>query len=61
MQKRGGEWYLEKRGSQKILAGFRNLESVFDKSQSLIFAWFVFTFLQVSKRFPRESCAQIFN
>ena len=29
---RGGEWYLEKRGSQKILAGSLNLGSVFDKS-----------------------------
>ena len=27
---RGGEWYLEKRGSRKILAGSRNLESVLD-------------------------------
>ena len=25
---RGGEWYLEKRGSRKILVGSRNLESV---------------------------------
>ena len=38
---RGGEWYLEKPGSRKILAGSRNLESVFDKSRSLVFAWFV--------------------
>ena len=38
---RGGEWYLEKRGSRKILAGSRNLESVFDKSRNLVFAWFV--------------------
>ena len=36
---RGGEWYLEKRGSRKILAGSRNLGSVFDKSRSLVFAW----------------------
>ena len=43
---RGGEWYLEKRGSPKILAGSRNLRSVFDKSRSLIFAWFVFTFFE---------------
>ena len=61
MQKRGGIWYLEKWGSQKILLGSRNLESVFDKSQSLIFAWFVFTFFQVSKLFSKESRAQIFN
>ena len=31
-QTRGGEWYLEKRGSRKILAGSRNLGSVYDKS-----------------------------
>ena len=61
MQKRGGIWYLEKWGSQKILLGSRNLESVFDKSQSLIFAWFVFTFFQVLKLFSKESRAQIFN
>ena len=30
MNFRGGEWYLEKRGSRKILAGSRNLGSVFD-------------------------------
>ena len=29
---RGGEWYLEKRESRKILAGSRNLRNVFDKS-----------------------------
>ena len=29
---RGGEWYLEKRGSRKILAGSQNLGNVFDKS-----------------------------
>ena len=45
--RRGGEWYLEKRGSRKILAGSRNLGSVFDKSRSLVFAWFVFTFLSL--------------
>ena len=43
---RGGEWYLEKRGSRKILAGSQNLGSVFDKSRSLFFAWFVFTFFE---------------
>ena len=45
---RGGEWYLEKRGSRKILTGSRNLGSVFDKSRSLIFAWFVFFRARVS-------------
>ena len=43
---RGGEWYLEKRGSRKSLAGSRNLGSIFDKSRSLVFSWFVFTFLE---------------
>ena len=43
---RGGEGYLEKCGSRKILAGSRNLGSVFDKSRSLVFAWFVFTFFE---------------
>ena len=38
MYGRGGEWYLEKRGSRKILTGSRNLGSVF---RSLVFAWFV--------------------
>ena len=41
---RGGEWYLEKRGSRKILAGSQNLGSVFDTSRSLVFSWFAFTF-----------------
>ena len=43
---RGGEGYLEKCGSRKILAGSRNLGSVFNKSRSLVFAWFVFTFFE---------------
>ena len=51
---RGGEWYLEKRGSRKILAGSRNLGSVFDKSRSLVFAWFVFTFFE-SRNFSPKS------
>ena len=58
---RGGEWYLEKRGPPKILAGSRNLESVFDKSWSLVFAWFDFYFFRVSKLFTKESRARIFN
>ena len=41
---RGGEWYLEKRGSRKILAGSQTLGSVFDKSRSPVFSWFVFVF-----------------
>ena len=32
---RGIKWYLEKRGSRKILAQSRNLGSVFDGSRSL--------------------------
>ena len=51
---RGGEWYLEKRGSRKILAGSRNLGSVFDKSRSLVFAWFVFTFFESQNFLPKS-------
>ena len=52
---RGGEWYLEKRGSRKSLAGSRNLGSVFDKSRSLVFSWFVFTFLSLENFHQRVS------
>ena len=31
----------EKHGSRKILSGSRNLGSVYDKSRSLMFSWFV--------------------
>ena len=51
---RGGEWYLEKRGSRKILAGSQNLGSIFDKSRSLVFSWFAFTFLE-SRNFSPKS------
>ena len=51
---RGGEWYLEKRGSRKIFAGSRNLGSVFDKSRSLVFAWFVFTFFESRNFLPKS-------
>ena len=51
---RGGEWCPKKCGSRKILAGSRNLESVFDKSQSLVFAWFVFTFFESRNFLPRS-------
>ena len=51
---RGGEWYLEKRGSRKILAGSRNLGSIFDKSRSLVFAWFVFTFFESQNFLPKS-------
>ena len=37
---RGGEWYPENPGSRKILVWSRNLGSLFDESQSLVF--FVF-------------------
>ena len=57
---RGGEWYHEKHGFRKILAGSRNLGSIFDKSRSLVFVWFVFTF-SVSKLFTKESRARISN
>ena len=53
-QERGGEWYLEKRGSRKILARSRNLGNVFDKSRSLVFSWFVFTFFE-SRNFSPKS------
>jgi len=33
---RGGEWYLEKRGSWKILSGSQNLGSVYDKSRDFL-------------------------
>ena len=51
---RGGEWYLEKRGSRKILAVSRNLRSISDKSQSLVSAWFVFTFFESRNFFPKS-------
>ena len=51
---RGGEWYLEKRGYRKILARSRNLGNVFDKSRSLVFSWFVFTFFE-SRNFSPKS------
>ena len=44
---RGGEWYLKKRGSPKILAGSRNLGGVFDKSQSLFFHGLLLLFLSL--------------
>ena len=50
---RGGEWYLEKRGSRKIFSGSRNLGSVYDKSRSLVFSWFVFTFLSLETFYQR--------
>ena len=51
---RGGDWYLEKRGSRKILAGSRSLGSVFDKSRNLVFAWFVFTFFESGNFLPKS-------
>ena len=51
---RGGEWYLEKRVSRKILAGSRNVGSVFDKSRNLVFAWFVFTFFESRNFLPKS-------
>ena len=51
---RGGEWYLNKRGSRKILAGSRNLGNVFGKSRSLVFAWFVFTFFESRNFLPKS-------
>ena len=51
LQKKG--WRM-KRGSQQILAGSRNLGSVFDKSRSLVFAWFVFTFFESRNFLPKS-------
>ena len=39
---RGGEWYLEKRGYQKMLAGSRNLGSVFGKSRFCMVCFYLF-------------------
>ena len=36
----GAEWYLENRGSQKLLIQSQNLRSLRDGSQSLVFLWF---------------------
>ena len=52
---RGGEWYLEKRGSWKILSESQNLGSVYDKSRSLVFSWFVFTYLSLETFYQRVS------
>ena len=49
-----GEQYLEKRGPRKILAGSRDLGNVFDKSRSLVFSWFAFTFFE-SRNFSPKS------
>ena len=52
---RGGEFYLEKRGSRKIFSGLRHLGSVYDKTRSLVFSWFVFTFLSLETFYQRVS------
>ena len=44
---RGGEWYLKKCGSGKILAGSWNLGSVFDKSRKSRFCMVCFYFFWV--------------
>ena len=36
------------------MAGSRNLGSVFDKSRSLVFAWFDFTFFESRKLLPKS-------
>ena len=51
---RSGKWYLEKRGSWKILAGSWNLRNVFDRSWSLVSAWFVFTFFESWNFLPKS-------
>ena len=51
---RGGEWYLEKCGSRKILAGSRNLGRVFDETGSIVSVWFVFTFYESRNFLPKS-------
>ena len=41
-------------GLGKFLAGSRNLGSVFDKSRSLVFAWFVFNFFEPRNFLPKS-------
>ena len=41
-------------GSRKTLAGSRNLGSIFDKSRSLVFSWFVFTFFESRNVSPKS-------
>ena len=48
------KWYLEQRGCWKILAGSWNLGNVFDKSWSLVSAWFVFTFFESWNFLPKS-------
>ena len=38
----------------KILVRSRNLESIFDQSRSLVFAWFVFTFFESRNFLPKS-------
>ena len=35
---RGGEWYLENRGSRKLFIQSRNLGSLYEESRSLVFS-----------------------
>ena len=41
-------------GLGKFLAGSRNRGSVFDKSRSIVFAWFVFTFFESRNFLPKS-------
>ena len=41
-------------GLGNVLAGTRNLGSVFDKSRNLVFAWFVFTFFESRNFLPKS-------
>ena len=52
---RGGEWYLEKRVSRKILAGSRNVGSVFDKSRNLVLHGLFLLFLSLEIFYQRVS------
>ena len=46
-------------GLGKILTRSRNLGSIFDKSRSLVFAWFVFTFFESRNFLPKRVSASL--
>ena len=41
MSIRGGEWYLENRGSRKLFIQSRNLGNLYEESSSLVFSAFI--------------------
>ena len=58
---RGGEFYLEKRGSRKIFSGPPNLGSVYDKTRSLVFFMVCFYFFESRNFLTKESRVRISN